>query len=185
MALPTHQVKLSILFLDGTPISTARPIFTVLFGKGKWILQLVLSQVMNLLISFQSIIFMSQGKRLLSKDMYGLSTVLSMVALRKLLQSLGSFSGGLQFSIQKFKVSSYASLAFLWPSCCSSQGWQMFLAWKFSQLDTRSSHTFTFWIFSMNRSHNFYWAEIWQIWPNLNRLKILNRENSLKSTLSD
>ena len=35
MALPTHQVKLFVLFLDGTPIPTARPIFTVLFGKGK------------------------------------------------------------------------------------------------------------------------------------------------------
>ena len=35
MALPTHQVKLFILFLDGTPIPTTRPIFTVLFGKGK------------------------------------------------------------------------------------------------------------------------------------------------------
>ena len=35
MALPTHQVKLFVLSLDGTPIPTARPIFTVLFGKGK------------------------------------------------------------------------------------------------------------------------------------------------------
>ena len=87
MALPTDQIKSTFLVHNGSLIPAIRAVLFVLFCQGKTLdrvelIFLPLCRPFWLLFLLQSVIAMSQGKRLLAKDMHGLSTVLSMVALR-------------------------------------------------------------------------------------------------------